>query len=142
MSRQRLDAASRFATSAIASASWCRSASKTVDAERATQDKPRKRQTTTRRVLALREFLAAIETNPTVRGASAMSGVSPTPPGTQRPNVCVHVDSAELGRVLRRQRRARRLRTSRTPRVSTRPTSRVSSEAYVIRPGASSPTSP
>jgi hypothetical protein len=69
MSRQRLDAASRFATSAIASASWCRSASKTVDAERATQDKPRKRQTTTRRVLALREFLAAIETNPTVRGS-------------------------------------------------------------------------
>jgi transcriptional regulator with XRE-family HTH domain len=38
-----------------------------------------------------------------------MSGVSLTIPDTQRPSVCVRVHPAELGRVLRRQRRARRL---------------------------------
>jgi transcriptional regulator with XRE-family HTH domain len=38
-----------------------------------------------------------------------MTGVSLTVPETQRSSVCVRVDSAELGRVLRRLRRARHL---------------------------------
>jgi transcriptional regulator with XRE-family HTH domain len=38
-----------------------------------------------------------------------MTGVSLTTPDTQRSSVCVRVDSAELGCVVRRLRRARRL---------------------------------
>jgi transcriptional regulator with XRE-family HTH domain len=38
-----------------------------------------------------------------------MNGTSVTTPDMQRPSACVRVDSPELGRVLRHQRRARRL---------------------------------
>jgi len=38
-----------------------------------------------------------------------MNGTRLTITGTQRPSVCVRVDASELGRVLRRLRRARRL---------------------------------